>query len=126
MSVPYRAARDTTPASSQSFEPVEVGCHHVVERGNLIRMKIVWGERERKELLRFLDTWFEETADWSRAVEEMQLRYHSGQPYPRLEVQGDFFYDAHLQMKYFALDCGGRPVLIAEDDEGHPSYMIIT
>jgi len=87
-----------------------------------VHMKLAWEERDRLRLQEFLDTYFEQTADWSHAVTDMQLSCQRGQPYSRLMVQGDFFVEAGWRMDHFALDCNGKPFLVAMDDDGNDDW----
>ncbi|GLG01170.1 hypothetical protein Alches_12090 [Alicyclobacillus hesperidum subsp. aegles] len=87
-----------------------------------VRFKLVWHDSELAHLTTYLNAYFERTADWTNAVQDMPLEYKRDRPYARLVANGDFYVEAGWRIDHFALDCGGQPVLIAVDDEGNRSY----
>lgn len=85
--------------------------------------KLRWNAEERVRVESFLLQYFEETADWSNAIEEMGLTFVPAKPYPRLMATGDFYMDADLRIDHFALNCQGQVVLVTKNAGEGPQYF---
>jgi hypothetical protein len=75
-----------------------------------------WNANEMNEARKYINRFFEITADWDNSVSDMGLTYRV-QDYAALCALGDFYLDEGVRISAFALTEEGRVILIGIEDE---------